>query len=257
MFLTLKCVYELFSTNNGRMGSLKLEFLSKWWQDLGHLLYPDTCLVCDNELPSAKNSTCFSCQTEFHFTYFEKFQEPTPLDQLFWGRVPLQGSYSLLYFEKGKSVQPVLHALKYQNKPTIGLEMGALMGKKIKTISTFKDLEALVPVPLHPQKEFKRGYNQSKMIADGLSSVLHLPVVEDLIIRRENTASQTSKGVISRWENVENKFTTSQKGRLKFQHIALVDDVITTGATLEAIIRALFENYPQIRISVFSLALTK
>lgn len=235
----------------------KLENLSKWKDDLLHLIYPNACLVCENELSRDQNYFCSFCRENFRYTYFELFTEPTPLDQLFWGRVPIKATYSYLYFEKGKSVQPILHTLKYKDKPEIGFEAGVLIGENVKKIEAFNDLEVLIPVPLHSKKEFLRGYNQSEKIADGIASILTIPVSTNVLKRMKFTESQTKKSRFNRWDNVENKFTVSQTMISGYKHIALVDDVITTGATLEAIIRVIRENNPDLRISVISLALTK
>jgi ComF family protein len=237
------------------MTSIYLQKIKKIKNDLVHLVYPSICTICENELPSHQNFICSFCKTEFQFTYFERFSEPTPLDQLFWGRVKVESTYSYLYFEKGKSAQPVLHALKYKDKPEVGVEMGKIIGENVKNIASFQSIDALVPVPIHPKKEFIRGYNQSEKLADGISEVLNVPVVVDFLERTKFSESQTKKNRFLRWDNVENNFKS--KNRSHYKHIAIVDDVITTGATLEVIIRTIQENNPEIRISVISLALTK
>lgn len=257
LFLTLKCVYEIYRNNTAEMKVIELQNLLKWKDDFFHLIYPNTCLVCENELSQQHNHFCPFCHDELQFTYFERYAEPTLLDQLFWGRVSVYATYSYLYFEKGKSVQPILHALKYKDRPDVGIELGMLIGEKIKILNSFKDLEVLIPVPLHPKKEFKRGYNQSEKIAEGIASSLNIQVDSHFISRVKNTASQTKKGRFLRWDNVDNTFITSFSSKKTYTHIAIIDDVITTGATIESIIRNIRGNYPEIRISVISLALTK
>lgn len=227
----------------------------QWRKDLFHLIYPNLCLICERELTIHQNHFCSFCKDDFQFTYFERYSEPTLLDQLFWGRVQIQATFSLFYFEKGKSVQPILHALKYKDKPDIGVEMGKLIGSTIKNLATFEGLEALVPVPIHPKKEFIRGYNQSEQLAIGISEKIGLPVLKNFLQRRNNAASQTKKNRFKRWENVEGQFKL--KGKTSYSHIALVDDVITTGATLEAIAKEILTELPGIQISIISLALTK
>ena len=259
LFLTLKCVYEFVNrrdvNRHKEMINFELKNISKWSSDLFHLIYPNTCLICENELPPSNKFICSFCHNDFNYTYFERYSEPTPLDQLFWGRVSVFSTYSYLYFEKAKSTQPILHALKYGDKPEIGIEMGKLIGEQVKQLSSFQGIDALVPVPIHPKKEFTRGYNQSEKLADGIAEILNLPVLINYIERTKNSDSQTKKGRFKRWDNVENKFIS--KNTTNFKHIALVDDVITTGATLEVIVRILQENNPELRISIISLALTK
>lgn len=229
--------------------------LKKIKQDIIHLIYPETCIICQNELLFQKKNICLFCQNELQYTYFERFIEPSPLDQLFWGRVKINATYAYVYFEKGKNVQPILHALKYKNKPEIGEKLGVLIGEKIKDLPSFQNIDALIPVPIHPKKKFTRGYNQSEKIADGISSILKIPVIPDFIESLKQTPSQTNKNRFKRWDNVATKF--SIKNDIKLNHIAIVDDVITTGATLEAIIKVILENNPEIRISIMSLAITK
>lgn len=257
LFLTLKCVYEIYRNNTAEMKVIELQNLSKWKRDLVHLIYPNTCLVCENELSQQHNHFCPFCYAELQFTYFERSDEPTLLDQLFWGRIPVHATYSYLYFEKGKSAQPILHALKYKDKPEIGVELGRMMGEQIKELEVFKDVDAIIPVPLHSHKEFKRGYNQSEKIADGIASILNTYVDTDFISRVKNTESQTKKNRFLRWENMENKFKSSLNAKKSYKHVAIVDDVITTGSTMEAIIQQIQKNYPEIRVSVISLAIAK
>jgi len=228
---------------------------SKWLDGAMHLIYPNNCLVCDNEMARSEQLFCSSCFTELHFTYYESFTEPTELDQLFWGRVPLHSTYSMLYYEKTNSSQPLLKALKYKHRADVGQKLGELLGQKIKLLEKFNSLDALIPVPIHPKKEFARGYNQSRMIAEGISNILTIPVNLQFLRRIEHSKSQTTLGRFNRWDNVDGKFEVT--GTSNFKHIAIIDDVITTGATLESIIMGIQHKFPEIQISVISLALTK
>ena len=235
----------------------RLKNLLSWTTNVIHLIYPNSCLICQKELIKSSDQICPFCKTELQYTYFERYEEPTILDQLFWGRVNLKATFALFFFEKGKKVQPILHALKYKYKPEIGVQFGQMIGRKLNDIEGFKGLEALIPVPLHPKKLFVRGYNQSEKLANGISNELNIPVLKDFIVRDKNTETQTKKGRFLRWENVENKFSVGKKSHQEYKHIAIVDDVITTGATLEAIIQSIQKNNPEVCISVISLALAK
>ncbi len=236
---------------------IRLKNLLNWMRNIVHLIYPNTCLICQKELTESSSEICPFCKADLQYTYFERYDEPTILDQLFWGRINLKGTFALFFFEKGKKVQPILHALKYKDKPEIGVQFGEMIGRKLNEIEAFKDLDALIPVPLHPKKLFIRGYNQSEKLADGISNQLTIPVLNDFILRNKNTETQTKKGRFLRWENVENKFSVGKKSHQDYKHIAIVDDVITTGATLEAIIQSIQKNNPEVCISVISLALAK
>lgn len=223
---------------------------------IGHMIYPNQCIICEEELPKDTKSICNFCIEEMHFTQFEKFTEPTSLDKLFWGRVELNATYALLFFEKGKSTQKILHALKYKSNSEVGVEFGKLIGKTIKSLPKYNTIDLLIPVPLHPKKEFTRGYNQSEKLAEGISMILNVPVANSFLKKHKHTESQTRRGRFGRWDNVVNNFGIKNKNTQP-KHLAIVDDVITTGATLEAIIRSIKEIYPDIRISIISLALTK
>ncbi len=238
----------------------RLLFQPKIWKNLyrsiSPIIFPESCLMCKNELAASEQWVCSFCHGELVYTYFELYTEPTKLDQLFWGRVSFAGTYALLYFEKGKSSQKILHALKYQSNPTVGVAFGKEIGRKIKLLEAFKDLDLLVPVPIHPKKEFVRGYNQSEQIAAGIAAVLSVKMDANFLKKQEHTESQTTRGKFARWDNVVDNFIL-KKGNQNVKHIALVDDVVTTGATLEALARSIQKNYPDIRISILSLAITK
>lgn len=221
-----------------------------------HLLFPSACVICYGELLKAERICCSVCISELAYTHFEKAEEPTDLDQLFWGRVPVSATYSLLYYEKTNNVKPVLQALKYKNRPDVGDVFGKLLGSRLKTNSAFSSAEALIPVPLHRKKKYLRGYNQSEQLAKGIASVWNIPIDTCLIFKSKHTGSQTKLGRFTRWDNVENLFYAGE-AICQYKHIALVDDVITTGATLESIIRSIRAISPQIQISVISLAVAK
>lgn len=233
--------------------------LNNWFEiirSISHMIYPEVCLICTKELTTSEKSICSFCYEDLHFTHFEKYTESTSLDKLFWGRVSIEASYALLYFEKGQSTQQLLHALKYKSNPHVGIEFGRIIGRRIKKMNGFKKIDLLIPVPIHPKKEFIRGYNQSEQIANGVSEIMNIPVDPHFLKKRSHTGSQTKRGRFARWDNVVNNFML-KKNRSNPKHIAIIDDVITTGATLEALIRSIQKNYPDIRISIISLAITK
>ena len=221
-----------------------------------NLIFPEICLACETELSIREQHICYTCWESIHLTYFEGFKEPSSLDKLFWGRVNLEATYSLFYFQKGKASQKLLHALKYQFKGCIGVYLGSLAATKLMGHPVFKEVQALIPVPLHSQKAFIRGYNQSEKIAQGIASVWKIPVVNQKILKTKHTESQTRKDQFQRWDNVTSIFKV--KGDLSnYQHVAIVDDVITTGATLESMAKELKETNPSLQISIISLALAK
>jgi competence protein ComFC len=238
----------------------KRDFGLKNWLNIvdpiSHLIYPNRCLICDEELAKDSKSICSFCYTEMDFTHYEKYEEPTSLDKLFWGRVVIESTFGLLFFEKGKSSQKILHALKYMSNPQVGVEFGKLIGLKVKDLERFSTIDALIPVPIHPKKEFDRGYNQSEQLAKGIGEILNIEVDTHFLKKKTHTGSQTRKNRFARWDNVVNNFDLRKRSK-NYQHIAIVDDVVTTGATIEALVRSIKENYPDLRISIISLAVTK
>lgn len=227
---------------------------SKITDGVMHLIYPCTCIICETELSRSEPIVCSKCETNIHYTHFENYTEPTSLDQLFWGRVSLNATYALVYYKKTNSSQDLLKALKYQRRSEVGTVFGRKIGAQLLTIDKFSTVDALIPVPIHPKKLAIRGYNQSEMLANGISEIMNVKVEREFIIRNEHSKSQTTLGRFNRWDNVDGKFSIVQSTPLK--HIALVDDVITTGSTLESIIRSIQEKFPDIQISVISLAVT-
>ena len=244
------------------MSKTAIDF-NKWKQriarptaDLLHLFYPNSCLICDTETPHAPEAICPICVSELHYTSFEDYTEPTSLDRLFWGRVPLSATYALLFFSDSASTRAILHALKYKDRPDTAIHFGERVGEQINRLQAFEDLEALVPVPLHPKKEFLRGYNQSYKLAEGISAQTGKPVDSDLLKRIAFTESQTKKGKTSRWENMQQRFRAKETLK-RYKHIALVDDVVTTGSTVETCVRELQQLLPETKISVIALAVTR
>jgi ComF family protein len=225
--------------------------------DLLQVLYPGFCLICDTEIQDAGGAVCPVCEQDLHYTHFEGYADPTSLDQLFWGRVPIHRTYAMLYFQKQNETQRVLHALKYKDRPDVARYFGAKLGEKISKHEGFSDLEALIPVPLHPKKEFLRGYNQSRLLAEGITEKLNVPVRDDLLKRIVFTESQTKKNKISRWENMQNRFESGKQQVYSYKHVGIVDDVVTTGSTIETCVGLLKELLPEARISVISLAVAR
>ncbi len=230
--------------------------LKRYLEGLQHLIFPNLCLQCSHELSRFEQHVCAFCWDKLQRTYFESYESESGMDQLFWGRIELSGTFALYFFEKEKPIQDILHALKYQFKAPLGRHFGELMGKTIFKSDKYKSIEALIPVPIHPQKRFLRGYNQSELLAEGIANILDLPVLLDVVHKKANNASQTRKNRFLRWDNASEQFSLG-KTHIPFRHIAIVDDVITTGSTLEAMAKLLRLRYPDLQISLLSFAIAK
>jgi ComF family protein len=156
-----------------------------------------------------------------------------PVEKTFWGRLPLVGATAQFYFTKESLMQHLMHQFKYKGNKELGLQLGSMMGEQIKRSGRFK-ADALIPLPLFSAKEKRRGYNQATILCDGMAETMKAPVLDKVIIRPQHTETQTKKGRIERWKNMEGKFILSNPDEIKNKHLLLVDDVVTTGATLEA-----------------------
>lgn len=223
-------------------------------REISHLIFPELCLSCSRELSRNENHICSICTNDLSHTHFELYEEPSPMDKLFWGRVPVANCYAHFLFEKGKVIQHMLFGLKYRNDRDIGVYFGSEAGKHLISSQKYNGIEAFVPVPLHPKKKFIRGYNQSKYIATGISKAYGGTVDNQIIKRVKHSSSQTKKNRFQRWENVDGVFSVHPRIK-QFNHIAIVDDMITTGSTVESIINALRQQNPELSVSVITLAI--
>ncbi len=202
-------------------------------EDLFGLFYPDLCLICEAHIPSADMLFCFSCQQKLPKTRFYLHAE-NPFTERFWGRLPLKSGASYLHFSKNGRTQQLIHQLKYNRKKEVGVKIGEDFGLLLKQSPFFQTVDFILPVPLHPAKLRRRGFNQSALFAEGLSKSMEIPYLSDVLIRVLHTQSQTQKTRMARFENVKNAFLVRNPLIIQNKHILLVDDVLTTGATLEA-----------------------
>lgn len=210
-----------------------MPFFKTILSDTVHLFYPHICTGCGSDLLNPDSLLCLKCITNLPATNFALYAN-NPVEKIFWGRIPLTAAHSEYYFSKNALIQQLIHQLKYKRNISIGMYLGELMGKSLVESNRFDTVDALIPLPLYPDKERKRGYNQAAIICDGMSSVMNIPVIKNNVLRQRYTDTQTKKHRIERWENVAGSFTCKIPGQLSGKHLLLVDDVVTTGATLEA-----------------------
>jgi ComF family protein len=221
---------------------------------LTHLIYPNLCVACGKDVPPNSICFCMPCRHRLAETTMHRNGSDNEFTQRLWGRLPLSAATSMYYFYKKNPIQRALHQLKYKNRPDVGLKIGREMGRLMLESVDFQSIDAIVPVPLHPAKERLRGYNQSLLFAEGIGISLGIPVRADLLVRKTFTASQTRKKRLERHKNVNDMFVVEDKSQLYGKHFLLVDDVLTTGATLEICGRALLQA-PQTRISAATIAI--
>lgn len=197
-----------------------------------HLLFPHVCDGCGNDILSKESNLCLRCIDALPQTDFE-FHPGNPIEKKFYGRLPIEHASASLYFTKESLVQHLIHQVKYKGNKELGIQLGSLMGAALKKSGRY-DADLLLPVPLFPGKEKRRGYNQSTLLCEGIATQLNIPVLNKAITRPDHTETQTRKGRIERWKNIDGKFMLIDAASLEGKHVLLIDDVITTGATLES-----------------------
>jgi len=217
-----------------------------------NFFYPRTCISCGNVLLQQEHLFCLHCIYNFPETHYHEFEQ-SPVSQLFWGRVPVENVGSFLFYKKGDHVQKIMQHLKYYGAKEVGFFLGNIYGKQLIQHKKWKKIDIIIPIPLHKKKEKKRGYNQSEWIAKGLSAGMDIPYNTHLLLRNEFTETQTRKSRFHRWQNVKDVFQLTNSEALKNKHVLICDDVLTTGATLEAAIQKL-AVVPSVIISVVTLA---
>jgi ComF family protein len=201
-------------------------------ESLSHLFFPQLCAACGTDLINSQTELCFDCLASLPETGFAEMAN-NPVEILFTGRLNITRGFAHYYFTKDSLIQTALHQLKYQRNRDLGIQFGRIMGSAIIRSTGFKP-DLLVPLPLFAGREKKRGYNQSALLCRGICQITGIPVDEKVISRPLHTDTQTNKGRIERWKNMEGRFLLKEPAKLTGKHVLLVDDVITTGATLEA-----------------------
>lgn len=215
------------------------------------LIYPENCAACGQTLLKNEKTLCTHCIIQLPKTNYWLYKD-NPVSKIFWGRIPVENACSFLHFTKGGNVQHLLHQLKYKGNQMAGILAGKLFGSELLN-TPFSEIDAIVPVPLHLAKLKKRGYNQSELIAQGLSESIQKPLAKNWLIRKIASETQTKKNRFMRWENVKEIFATDNEAEFEGKHILLVDDVVTTGATIEACAQLLLK-VKNVKVSIAALA---
>jgi ComF family protein len=197
------------------------------------LFFPTVCEACGASLHKHENPICFKCLYELPRTDY-CYDDDNFIVQLFTGRIKIEKATALFTFQKGSKFRKLLHSLKYRGKSEIGILLGKELAAEMLSSKNYSDIDYIIPVPLHPKRQKQRGYNQSEMIGVGMSKVLKIPMLTEVLIRNLETVTQTKMTKDERWKNVSGKFIISDGEILKNKHVLLVDDVVTTGSTLEA-----------------------
>ena len=224
----------------------------KLLKSLINLLFPRVCAACGTLLLEGEDTVCTTCRFLLPKTGYEQHSD-NPLAQIFYGQMPFNAVMAEFFFSKTGKVQHLIHGLKYHHCRENGIFLGQEIGKSLLQASDYQGIEFIVPIPLHPKKEKRRGYNQSHVIAEGISEIMNIPIAENCLVRRVFTDTQTKKSREDRWQNVKDIFEVKNPEKLKGKHVLLVDDVLTTGATLLSAGKSLLQ-VEGIKISVATAA---
>ena len=218
-------------------------YFMKAISDLLALVYPEFCYACSQSLAHGENMVCTTCRLKLPYTNYHLLTSTeNPLANRFYGRIDVEHAFSYLTYVRAGRVQNLLHNLKYRNVPEIGELLGKWYGSELQKSGFKEKIDLIVPVPLYYRKLKKRGYNQSDKFAKGLSDALEIPWSSQVIKRVAESSTQTKKSRFARWQNVDKLFSVTQPEEIKERRILLVDDVLTTGATLEACGQELLAN---------------
>lgn len=219
-----------------------------------HLLFPHLCAGCGSDLINGHHLICMKCHDALIETGFASLRD-NPVEKILWGRINYAQASSHYYFTKDSLLQNLIHQFKYKGNKELAFYFGTLMGQGLLEAREYQPADIIVPLPLFSDKEYRRGYNQSAVLCEGIAAVLKIPVVYNVVKRVYYSGSQTHKTRMERWKNVEGVFAcSSETDNLRGKRILLVDDVITTGATIEACGNVLLEDLPDVQLNVVTLA---
>lgn len=223
-------------------------------KDILYVFYPKTCVTCQKYLHTNEALICVHCRHTLPYSHYTN-RKINPFESIFFGRTPIKQATSLFIFEKHGMVQTLIHNLKYKGNEDIGSFCGYLLADILIKSKKYEQLDYIVPVPLHVKKQKKRGYNQLTKFGKSLAESLDVPFRENLLIKTNSSATQTKKNRFDRWRNTKESFLLTDTNALKNKHVLLIDDVVTTGATIEACVNALLQT-KNITIYVATIAHT-
>ena len=227
-----------------------------FWHRLFDLISPRLCVVCGHRLSVSEEIICTKCNLHLPRTGFHRNAYENVMAKLFWGQIPIERATALFYYEAHAEVANIIYELKYKNHPEIGEVMGRMLAKEIQPSGFFDGIDGIVPVPLAKKRLRQRGYNQSMEIARGVAAVSNLPILEKVVKRTTFDGSQTNKGRWARNENVEKVFQLADAYTIRGKHLLLIDDVVTTGATMIACTKELLKA-GDVKVSVLALGFAK
>jgi len=226
--------------------------MTNWFTDFFSLLFPRSCVVCSDALSSHERYLCIDCLRRLPKTNYH-LEKDNEIEKRFWGKFEIEKASAYFHYKKDSDFNQILYELKYRNCKEIGYTLGRNMAMGMLSSDFFKDVDLIIPIPLHKKKFKKRGYNQSEWIAKGISDITGIEVDSNSVQRIFNNSTQTRKSLFERWENVENIFVIVSPSSIKDKHVLLIDDVLTTGATISSCAQTILQ-IPGTKISILTLS---
>ena len=227
--------------------------LKTWFLSFIQLFFPRQCAVCGIPLQEGEEGICMKCNIDMPRTNYHT-RKDNPVERIFWGKMPLEHATAYFFYHKGSDFRRILHQLKYGGRKDLGVTMGRFIAAELAVSGFFRDIDVIIPIPLHPRKQKLRGFNQSECVARGVAAVTGIAIDTTSVVRCKYTDTQTRKSAYERWENVDGIFRLQCPERFSGKHILIIDDVLTTGATITACADA-FCGVEGLRISVLTLAM--
>ncbi len=252
LLLILLFIYKISTTGKLTMKN----YISRWWHDLVNLFYPPLCHACEQPLQYGEAYICLECQLHLPQTNFTN-DIKNGVTTKFEGRIPLVTGTALFYFTKISRTQQLIHHIKYKDKREAATYLGRILGEKLAQSPHYQGIDIIVPVPMHARKQHLRGYNQAELFANGLNDILHCKVENKALIKTKMTETQTRKSRLQRLQNTEDVYEVATPSVFNGKNVLLVDDVLTTGATLEACALAILAHAQDVRISIATIACAK
>lgn len=225
----------------------------KWISDLLDIIFPRHCCVCGELLSAQETDICLNCLYALPRIEAESRKD---IEHIFWGKIDIERATSYIYYHKGSPYNNLIHTLKYHGRPIVGERLAYIAAKELQESGFFDGIDIIVPLPLSRKKKRKRGYNQCDYISDGISRATGIPVAKNIVRRTISNETQTHKNRDERWKNVEGIFSVAAPSCLEGRHILLVDDILTTGATLASCAKTIKES-SNCTISIFTIGYTK
>lgn len=238
--------------NENELFGVIREYSKSYINSLINLFFPHCCIICGIPLMQSEDFLCMHCHATLPRTHFDSLID-NPVERMFYGKAKIEKASSFLYYQRGSEIKKIIYQLKYAGRKEIGEIIGKYMATEISSSGFFDDIDIIIPLPLHRNRLNKRGYNQSEWIAKGISTITHIPINNNIVMRVKDVDSQTHKTTFDRWKNVQQIFSLAQPELIKDMHILLVDDVLTTGATILSCATTI-QKAENVKVSVLTLA---